>query len=96
MAPKRKKPRGMPIRRNAAERKRMRDLIRKVARRKPAKRRKDVGCPNTHLRVHPCLTVKELAAIRLALKSAEAVRSTEAERRFLRKLIAKLAKQVAV
>jgi hypothetical protein len=63
---------------------------------KAPKKRKDVGCPNTHLRVHPCLTVKELGAIRLALKSAALVRSTEAERKYLRGLIKKLEKQVAI
>ncbi len=63
---------------------------------KAPKKLKDVGCPNTHLRVHPCLTVKELAAIRLALRSAAAVRPTETERKYLRDLIKKLEKQAAI
>lgn len=60
------------------------------------KKHKDIGCPNTQRRMHVCLTPKELDTIELALKSASAVRSTEVERAYLRRLLRKLERQVAV
>lgn len=54
------------------------------------KKRKDVGCPNAHLRHHICLTPKQMNAIISSLRSTATLRSTEKERAYLRQIIKKL------
>lgn len=50
---------------------------------------KDHGCPNTALRVHVCLTPKQIKAVMSSLHSTIGLRSTEKERAYLRKIFKK-------